>query len=92
MTTRDVSGLNCDVLVAPEGRIGPTMKICGSLGLPIAIVPCLHRSNVYIKRKLQVWRALKCTPLVGARVYLSPWYCVCTKAINEGTGMESLKM
>ena len=31
-----------------------TMEICGNLGLPIAMVPCLHQSNAYIKRKLQL--------------------------------------
>ena len=30
------------------------------------MVPCLHLSNVYIKRKLQVWRVQKRIPLVGA--------------------------
>ena len=28
------------------------------------MVPCLHQSNVYIKRKLQEWRVQKCIPLV----------------------------
>ena len=31
------------------------------------MVPCLHQSNVYIKRKLGVWRALKSIPLVGGK-------------------------
>ena len=31
------------------------------------MVPCLHQSNVYIKRKLQVWRVQKCIALVGAK-------------------------
>ena len=30
------------------------------------MVQCLHQSNVYIKRKLGLWRAEKCIPLVGA--------------------------
>ena len=31
---------------------------------------CLHQSNVYIKRKLQVWRVQKCIYLVGAEIAL----------------------
>ena len=38
-------------------NIGPTMYIWGNSGLLISMVPCLHQSNDYIKRKLQVWRA-----------------------------------
>ena len=30
-------------------------EICGNPGLPVPMVPCLHQSNVYIKRKLRVW-------------------------------------
>ena len=33
-------------------RIRPKMEICENSGLPIATVPCLHQSNVHIKRKL----------------------------------------
>ena len=36
-------------------------------GLPIAMVPCLHQCNVYIKRKLRVWRSQKCNFLVSAK-------------------------
>ena len=36
----------------PGCRIGPTMEICVNFGLPIAMVPCLHQSNFYIKWKL----------------------------------------
>ena len=42
------------------------MEIYDSSGLPIPMVPRLHQSNVYIKRKLRVWIAQKCTALVGA--------------------------
>ena len=35
------------------------------------MVPCLHQSNVYIKRKLQVWRVQKCIPLVGGKTALA---------------------
>ena len=33
--------------------------------------PCLHQNNVYIKRKLQVWRVQKCSPLVFAKAALT---------------------
>ena len=33
-------------------HIGLTMKTSEILGLPIGMVPCLHRSNIYIRRKL----------------------------------------
>ena len=36
------------------------------------MVPCLHQGNIYIKRKLQVWRDHKCIPLVGA---ITPLNC-----------------
>ena len=32
----------------------------------MAKVPCLHQGNMYKKRKLRVWRAQKCIPIVGA--------------------------
>ena len=35
------------------------------------MVPCLHQSNVYIKRKLQEWRVQTCIPLVGAKTVLT---------------------
>ena len=47
--------------------IRPTMEILGNSGLPIAMVPCLHQSIAYIKKKLRVWRAQKCNFLVGAK-------------------------
>ena len=47
------------------------MKICRNPGLLLAMVPCLHQSNVYIKRKLRVWRVQKCIPLVGAKTSLT---------------------
>ena len=37
----------------------------------MAMVPCLHHENIYIKRELRVWRDLKCIPLVGAKTPLS---------------------
>ena len=35
------------------------------------LVPSLHQSNVYIKRKLRVSRLQKCIPLVGAKTSLT---------------------
>ena len=37
------------------------------------MVTCLHQGNIYIKRKLRVWRAQMCISLVGAK---SPLTCV----------------
>ena len=51
--------------------IGPRMEICETPGLPIRIVPRLHQSNGYIKRKLRVWRAQKCIALVDAETVLT---------------------
>ena len=42
-------------------------EICRNPGLPFAVLPCLHQSNIYIKRKLRVWRVQKCIPFVGAK-------------------------
>ena len=38
----------------------------------MAKVPCLHHGNMYKKRKLRVWRAQKCIPLVVA---ITPLNC-----------------
>ena len=47
------------------------MEICESLGLPIPMVPRLHQSNGYIKRKLRAWRVQKFIALVGADTVLT---------------------
>ena len=47
------------------------MEICANPVLPFGMVPCLHQSNVSIRRKLQVCRAQKCIPLVGAKTILT---------------------
>ena len=52
------------------GSIGPRMEICEILGLPIPMVPCLHQSHGYIKRKLRAWIVPKCIALVGADTML----------------------
>ena len=43
------------------------MQICGKSGLPFAQVPCLHQSNLHMKRKLREWRTQKCNPCFGDR-------------------------
>ena len=53
------------------GSIGPRMEMLEISGLPIPMVPRLHQSNGYIKRKLRVWRAQKCIALVGAETVLT---------------------
>ena len=50
------------------------MEICEILCLPIPMVPHLHQSNGYIKRKLRAWRVQKCIDLVGAvTVVMTAW-------------------
>ena len=49
-----------------QRRIGPSVQICGKAGLPFAEVPCLHQSNLHMKRKLREWRTQKCNPCFGA--------------------------
>ena len=48
-------------------QIGPTMQISETSGLPIVMVPCLHQSNIYIKRNLYGCSANKYYPWVGAK-------------------------
>ena len=47
------------------------MEICETSDLPIPMVPRLHQSNGYIKRKLDEWRAQKCNAIVGADTVLT---------------------
>ena len=53
------------------GSIGPRMEICESSALPILMVPCLHQSNGYIKRKLRAFRVQKCFALLVADTVLT---------------------
>ena len=53
------------------GGIGPRMKIFGNSGLHIPMVPRLHQSNGYIKRKQRAWRVQKCIAQVGANTVLT---------------------
>ena len=48
------------------GSIAPSTESCINCDGPISMVPCLHQGNIYMKRKLRVWRDQKCIPLVGA--------------------------
>ena len=54
-----------------DGSIWPRMEICGTSVLPIPMVPRLHQSNSYMKRKLRAWRVQKCISLVGADTVLT---------------------
>ena len=47
------------------------MEICETSGLPIPMVPRLHQTNGYMKRKLGEWRAQKCNAIVGADTVLT---------------------
>ena len=50
-----------------QRRIGSTVQNCENSGIAIAMVPCLHQWNVYIKRKLKASSAQKCKPCFGAK-------------------------
>ena len=58
------------------GGIGSKTETYVNCGGPIAMVPCLYLDNIYIKRKLRVWRNQKCILLVGAK---SPVKCASRK-------------
>ena len=47
------------------GGIGPGIEICETSDVPFPMVPRLHQSNGYLKRKLRVLRARKYIALVG---------------------------
>ena len=51
--------------------IRPRTETCVNWGGPVTVVPCLHQCNIYIKRKLRVWRVQKCIPVVGAKTPLT---------------------
>ena len=84
------------------GSIGHRMEICETSALPITMVPPLHQSNGYIKRKLRAWRVQKCITLVGADTVLTTaWpqtipfhggYRTQNGYEKEATGMESSKL
>ena len=51
--------------------MGLRMEICETSSLPIPMVPRLHQSNGYIKRKLRIWGAQKCIALAYAETVLT---------------------
>ena len=53
------------------GSIRPRMEICEISALPIPMVPRLHQSNGYIKRKLRAWRVQNGIVLFGADTVLT---------------------
>ena len=53
--------------------MGPRRETCVNRDGPIELVPCLNHGSLYITRKVQVWKAQKCIPLVGA---VTPLTCV----------------
>ena len=79
-----------------QRRIAPTVQICVNSGLAIAMVPCLHQFNVYIKRTFRVFTAQKCNPCFGAktplrstdlkrtRFHAAPYNADCTNLRNSG--------
>ena len=54
------------------GCIGSSTESCINCDGPISMVPCLNQGNIYIKRKLRVWRDQKYILLVGG---ITPLNC-----------------
>ena len=81
-------------------RIGPSVQICGKSGLPFAEVPCLHQSNLHMKKKQREWRTQKCNPCFGAespplstsqqttRFYAAPYGTVSAKLRKVGASFR----
>ena len=68
------TALTCAGLQVPHlmgGIMGLRTESCGNSGLTFAMVSCLHQSNVYINRKLRVWRVQKFIPLVFVKTALT---------------------
>ena len=55
------------------GSIGPSTESCINFDALLSTIWCLHQGNIYIKRKLRVWRDQKYIPLVGE---ITPLNCV----------------
>ena len=51
--------------------MGQRMEICETSALRMPIVPRLHQSNGFMKRKLRAWRVQKFISLVGADTVLT---------------------
>ena len=66
----------------PEGGgIGPRTESLVNWDGPMAMVPCLHQGNIYIKRNLRVWRDQKCIWLVRG---ITPHNCAGRHNIPSG--------
>ena len=50
------------------------------------MVPCLHQGNIYIQRKLRVWREQKCIPVVGGETPLTCAGRQTTRLMGDGIG------
>ena len=48
---------------APYWTVSANLR---KVGTSLAEVPCLHQSNLHMKRKLREWRTQKCNPCFGA--------------------------
>ena len=70
------------------GDIGSRRETCVYCGVPTVMVPCLHHGNIYIKRKLQVWRERKCIFLVGVKTALT---CAGRQSTSSQGGRYSAK-
>ena len=58
----------CGAVKVPRlegGSIGPSTESCINCDALFSMVWCLHQGNIYIKRKVRVWRDQKYIPLVG---------------------------
>ena len=51
--------------------IGPRAETCINWSGPIALVPCVQQRNIYIQRKLRIWREQKCIPLLSGETPLT---------------------
>ena len=68
---RNLPVRTCKSLHLMWGSLRLRTEICGSSGLPFAMVSYLHQTTVHIKRKLLVCRVQKCIPLVGTKTALT---------------------
>ena len=62
---------DCQTTPSQRSRYKPENETCVKWVGPIAMVPCLHQDNIYIERKLRVWREQNCILLVGAKTPLN---------------------
>ena len=60
---------------ACKHRYRADIGICVNSGLPITMVPRLHQCNVYIRRKLRVWRVKNVLSYSVEKAYLPARAC-----------------